>query len=142
MNTPTPKRRLCFPDGHLPSGHRVRAVCHCGEMTTPRASIERADLALACEHGWYDPPNGCAICGLHSEGRPWCVFKPLDVRDHEVWICQDWASCAARYNANQVAAPKVIAVMESGAPGSGRARLTLVPAHQVKRTTDTGDVTS
>jgi hypothetical protein len=105
MNATTAPRRLCFPSGYLLSGvnaRKVSAVCHCGFVTTPRVSVERADEALEVEHGWTDSPNGCAVCRLQPDARrPWDVFKPLAVRakSHEVWVCKDFGACSAREEA-------------------------------------------
>jgi hypothetical protein len=126
------KELLCFPEGHLPSsGGRVCAVCHCGELTTSRASREHADEALAGEHGWSYPVNGCAICGLKMKSersRPWRMFTVLDDGDREVWVCQDGPACSARYEA--IRAADIVRVT-SGVDGSIQdpesPRLRLVP---------------
>jgi len=110
MNATTAPRRLCFPSGYLLSGVKVRkvsAVCHCGFVTTPRVSIARADEALEAEHGWPDPPDGCAICRLQADAqlpvgerrRPWQVFTLVSTASFEVWVCKDWAACYDREEA-------------------------------------------
>ncbi len=111
------KRRLCFPDGHLPSSRgRVRAVCHCGEVTTPRASTKLADEALSCEHGWFAAPDGCAICRQKYEDvRPWEAFTVLDDGGREVWVCQDTTACSDRHEARRSAEATQIAGTDSSA---------------------------
>ena len=101
MNATTAPLRLCFPSGCLLSGVKVRkvsAVCHCGFVTTPRVSIERADEALETEHGWTGAPFGCVMCWSHRDARrPWDALKPVVIEDLELWVCKDFAACLATW---------------------------------------------
>lgn len=62
-------RRAHLMAGFAPSGKRVRAVCSCGEATTPRADQARALAALLAEHGTTRPQ--CASCGHDYDGLSW-----------------------------------------------------------------------
>ncbi|MFF5037900.1 hypothetical protein [Nocardia salmonicida] len=68
MTTEPAPERVCLPWGFLPVGKKVRAVCACGFVTTPRVNKDRAVYALTTEHGYTDPV--CVLCGRnHLEGR-------------------------------------------------------------------------
>lgn len=62
-------RRVHLMAGFARSGRRARAVCTCGEATTPRASEARALTALRAEHGATRAQ--CALCGHDYEGLSW-----------------------------------------------------------------------
>jgi hypothetical protein len=86
------QRKVHLMAGFAPSGHRVRAVCSCGEATTPRASQARALAALLAEHGTTRPR--CALCGRDYEGLSWQRIRDglvvLDDRlDGEFLACRD-----------------------------------------------------
>lgn len=97
--------RLCFPDGFIRAGKKWRACCHCGFVTTPRVSRERATEALDVEHG--RTAGRCAICEIETEmfcgQEPWAQFRPLVDGDHEVYVCRDDKACHERYQANEAA---------------------------------------
>lgn len=60
--------RVHLPGGFLPSGARVRAVCLCGWVTTPRVDQARALAALLDGHGHDEPV--CVLCGKDYNDRP------------------------------------------------------------------------
>ena len=85
-------RRMHLMAGFAPSGTRVRAVCSCGEATTPRADQARALAALRAEHGTTHPQ--CAVCGHDYEGQSWQRIRDalviLDAgADGEFLACRD-----------------------------------------------------
>ena len=91
-----------FPIGFQPAGSRVRALCHCGEMTTPRVDRTHALLGLAEDHGWTRPT--CARCGrdrtppdasFDQFHRDLTVAADLPGHPGEVLICRDEVACAA-----------------------------------------------
>lgn len=119
-------QRLHFPTGYAPAGRgKVRAACHCGWMTTPRVSRERARQALFDEHGFTGGGTleiECGICSFRiprwdhwSRGGPWPweVFAPLmadgkpyvtpaaEGPPREVYVCRDVDACHARHEANR-----------------------------------------
>jgi hypothetical protein len=85
-------RRVHLMAGFAPSGRRVRAVCSCGEATTPRSSEARALAALLAEHGTTRAQ--CALCGRDYQGQSWQQIRDglvvLDDRlDGEFLACRD-----------------------------------------------------
>ena len=92
-----------FPAGFRPAGDKVRAVCHCGELTSPRVDQVHALLALSDEHGWTRP--SCVRCG-RDRTPPGASFDELhrdlqvatDVAGHlgEVLVCADTQQCHVR----------------------------------------------
>ena len=86
------QRRVHLMAGFAPSGRRVRAVCSCGEATTPRASMQRALAALLAEHGTTRPR--CVLCGRDYEGLSWQQVRDAlvvleDRLDGEFLACRD-----------------------------------------------------
>jgi hypothetical protein len=77
--------------GFAPSGRRVRAVCSCGEATTPRASQARALAALLAEQGTSRPR--CTLCGRNYEGQPWQEIRDALVVVFDVGIDGEFLAC-------------------------------------------------
>ena len=85
-------RRVHLMAGFAPSGKRVRAVCSCGEATTPRADQARALAALLAEHGTTRAQ--CALCGRDHDGESWQRIRDAltildDPLDGEFLACRD-----------------------------------------------------
>lgn len=106
-------RTLHFFAGYAPCGTRVRAVCHCGEATTPRASRDRAREALEAEHG-FTPPT-CRLCdrdlqefsGWTGRDRAYRLLRVVPIPDplpderSEFFACRDTDSCLPLAQARQ-----------------------------------------
>ncbi|WP_033247439.1 hypothetical protein [Nocardia carnea] len=73
-----------LPAGYLPAGRKVRAVCSCGQTTTPRVNEDRALAALLAEHGWTPPI--CALCGTDHQGYPGRDWDSLRLHDVEILV--------------------------------------------------------
>jgi hypothetical protein len=97
-------RRVHLMQGFAPSGRRRRAVCSCGQTTTPRADDARALAALLAEHGTTEPV--CALCGHDYSGRTWQQLRDTDLQiltdtlDGEFLACRDMPK-ACREGASQ-----------------------------------------
>ncbi len=87
-----------MPDGFVPAGHKVRAVCRCGYRTTPRVNADRALRALPEDHGWTRPV--CALCDRERPCRdPAGQFVDLEVHaddDAEFLLCATECGTCAR----------------------------------------------
>jgi hypothetical protein len=106
-------QRLHFFAGCVPSGKRVRAVCHCGHATTPRASRERAREALDVEHCFT--PVECQLCDRDlqefsgSRGRDLAlraarvvsIPNPMPGESAEFFACRDTNTCYPLARARQ-----------------------------------------
>lgn len=97
-------RALHFLAGFAPAGQKVRAVCHCGEATTPRVNRARAREALEAEHGFTSPE--CALCGRDAAAdstigfdeayrrlRVVPITDPLPGEQPEFFACRDTDTC-------------------------------------------------
>lgn len=110
---PAPTPRLHFYAGALPAGRKVRAVCHCGYVTTPRVSLERARDALDVEHGFTSVV--CQLCDRDLQelagprghdlavraARVVPVPDPLPGEAAEFFACRDTDTCYALARAIQ-----------------------------------------
>lgn len=84
-----------LPSGYLPVGKKIRAVCACGWMTTPRATEDRALTALLQDHGWTAPI--CVLCEQDHQGhvgRDWAALRREveildDPRGGTFLVCRD-----------------------------------------------------
>lgn len=99
--------RVHLVSGLTPSGQRVRAVCACGHVTSPRADEGRALDALRAEHPLSAPI--CALCGHDYTGRSWQELRDVDLRilalagGEQFLACRDMPqSCYDGYQQRQM----------------------------------------
>jgi hypothetical protein len=93
-------------DGLVPAGRKTRAVCTCGERTTPRASDGLAVAALLAEHGMTRP--ACSLCERGFDHLTWVQIKNVlvihDVDGRQFLACRGMPDeCTQLYLPRQAA---------------------------------------